>query len=54
MSRGEKSGSNPAGSRKRWQNSFELAVAPDAVRVDCTFGVRKSRFVEFMAKPKTP
>ncbi len=51
---GRKVGIKSGGELQRWQNSFELAVAPDAVRVDCTFGVRKSRFVEFMAKPKTP
>jgi hypothetical protein len=29
-------------------------VPADAVRLNCTFGARKSRFVEFIAKPRTP
>jgi hypothetical protein len=32
---------------------FDLTVPAGAVRLSCTFGVWKSRFVEFIAKPRT-
>jgi hypothetical protein len=44
------------GSRElsRWGDSFDLAVPTNATRLNCAFGLRKSRFVEFIAKPRTP
>jgi hypothetical protein len=44
---------NGSGELSRWGHSFELTVPPDSVRLNCTFGVQKSRFVQFLAKPRT-
>jgi hypothetical protein len=35
----------------RWGSSFNLAVPPDATRLECTFAYHQSRFVEFVAAP---
>jgi hypothetical protein len=37
-----------------WMESFNLSVPTNTASLNCTFGVRKSRFVEFIAKPRTP
>ena len=34
-------------------DSFDLAVPTNAVSLNCTLGVRKSRFAQFIAKPRT-